>query len=132
MVRCWLLSCVGEKLFLCVTSLAWVSTEATKKAFDAKVKENDDFVNKMKKEIDQAEKRAKEKNFLEKQVHFYKKAFEENEASITILQSELEKVSELQSKDQETHKAELETTRQAVRTSEVLCWDVWCFQRDLI
>ena len=42
--------------------------DAAKKSFDAKVKENDDFVQKMKKEIDQAERRAKEKLFLEKQV----------------------------------------------------------------
>ena len=34
--------------------------DAAKKAFDAKVKENDDFVQKMKKEIEQAERQAKE------------------------------------------------------------------------
>ena len=85
------------------------------------MKENDDFVKKMKKEIDQAENRAKEKKSLEKQVLFYKKAIEENEASITKLQSDLEKVSELRSKDQEKHKAELETTRKVVRTAEEYC-----------
>lgn len=52
------------------------SAEAAKKAFDAKVKENDEFVNKMKKEIEQTEKRAKEKKILEKQVASQKKALE--------------------------------------------------------
>ena len=51
-----------------MTFLVCLDTEAAKKAFEAKVKENDDFVKKMKKEIEQADKRAKEKNSLEKQV----------------------------------------------------------------
>ena len=38
-----------------MTFLACHCTEAAKKAFDAKVKENDDFLKKMKKEIEQAE-----------------------------------------------------------------------------
>ena len=50
-----------------VSNLFWLA-DAAKKAFDAKVKENDDFVQKMKKEVDQAERRAKEKKLLEKQV----------------------------------------------------------------
>ena len=53
----------------------------------------------MKKEIDQAERRAKEKKSWEKQVLYYNKAIDENEASITKLQSDLAKVSELRSKD---------------------------------
>ena len=82
-----------------VKLLACHYAEAAKKAFDAKVKENDYFVKKMKKEIDQAEKRAKEKKYLEKQVFYYKKVVEENEANITKLQSDLEKVSKLRSKE---------------------------------
>ena len=106
--------CLCNILCLCYT-------EAAKKAFDAKVKENDEFVNKMMKEIDQAKKRAKEKKALEKQVHSYKKNIEENEVKITELQSDLAKVSELRSKDQENHKAELATTQEAVKTAEQYC-----------
>ena len=88
------------------------SAEAAKKAFDAKVKESDEFVNKMKKEIEQAEKRAKEKKVLEKQVASHKKALEEKEAAISKLQSDLKKLSELRSKDKEDHEAELAATRE--------------------
>ena len=49
------------KSFRFVMLLMIFLAEAAKKAFDAKVKESEDFVNKMKKEIEQAEKRAKEK-----------------------------------------------------------------------
>src|SRR3954469_14084291 len=100
MVRLLIIILCKEKRAPLCNILCLCCTEAAKKAFDAKVKENDDFVNKMK-EIDQAEKRAKENKSLEKQVHFYKKTIEENEASITKLQSDLAKVSELRSKDQE-------------------------------
>src|SRR3954462_12539539 len=97
------------------------SAEAAKKAFDAKVKESDDFVNKMKKEIDQAKKRAKEKKVLEKQVASHKKTIEENEAAISKLQSDLQKLSELRSKEQEDHQAELATTRESVKNAEEYC-----------
>src|SRR3954464_11605188 len=97
------------------------SAEAAKKAFDAKVKENDDFVNKMEKEIEQAEKRAKEKKVLEKQVISHKKTIEENEAAISKLQSDLQKLSELRSKEQEEHKAELAATRESVKNAEEYC-----------
>ena len=73
------------KFFHYVTFLMTKSTEAAKKAFEAKVKESDEFVNKMKKEIEQAEKRAKEKKALEKQVASHKKTIEENEATISRL-----------------------------------------------
>ena len=59
--------------------------EAAKKAFDAKVKENDEFVHKMKKEIEQVEKRAKEKKALGQQVAAQKKTIEEHEATISNL-----------------------------------------------
>ena len=95
--------------------------EAAKKAFDAKVKESDDFVNKMKKEIEQAEKRAKEKKALENQVASHKKTIEENEASLSKLQSDLQKLSELRSKEQEEHKAELAVTREAMKNVEEYC-----------
>src|ERR1043165_4329146 len=97
------------------------SAEAAKKAFDAKVKESDDFLKKMKKEIEQAEKRAKEKKALEKQIVYYKKAIEENEASIAILEPDLQKSSELRETEKEAHKAELKKTQNAVKTAEEYC-----------
>src|SRR3954464_7659734 len=103
------------------------SAEAAKKAFDAKVKESDDFVNKMKKEIEQAEKRAKEKRVLEKQVASHKKTIEENEAAISKLQSDLQKLSELRSKEQEEHKAELAATRESVKNAEEYRAGRFCF-----
>src|SRR4051812_30212404 len=75
----------------------------------------------MKKEIDQAKKRAKEKKSLEKHVFYYKEVVKENEASIMKLQSDLEKLSELHSKEEETHKAELETARKSVKAAEEYC-----------
>src|SRR4051812_49175001 len=75
----------------------------------------------MKKEIDQAEKRAKEKKALETSLHYYKKAVTENEANIAKLESDLEKLSELRTKEEENHKAELETTRKAVRAAAEYC-----------
>ena len=95
--------------------------EAAKKAFDAKVKENDDFVAKMKKEIEQVERRAKEKKALETSLYHYKQAVKENEACISKLESDLEKLSELRAKDEKKHQAELETTRKAVKTAEEYC-----------
>src|SRR3954470_24221602 len=95
--------------------------EAAKKAFDAKVKENDDFVAKMKKEIDQAEKRAKEKKALEKSLHHYKETVKENEASIAKLESDLAKLSELRTKEEKDHKAELESTRKSVKDAKEYC-----------
>src|SRR3954466_4298207 len=95
--------------------------EAAEKAFEAKVKENDGFVNKMKKEIEQAEKRAKEKKALEKQVVSHKKTIEENEAAISKLQSDPQKLTELRSKEQEEHKAELAATRESVKNAEENC-----------
>ena len=121
MVRLLMIILCKEKSAPLCNILCLCCTEAAKKAFDAKVKENDDFVNKMKKEIDQAENRAKEKKALEKQVQSYKKTIKENEANITQLQTDLAKVSELRSKDQEAHKAELEATREAVKTAEQYC-----------
>src|ERR1041385_5165381 len=97
------------------------SAEAAKKAFDAKVKESDEFVNKMKKEIEQAEKRAKEKKILEKQVASHKKALEEKEAAISKLQSDLQNLSELRSKDKEEHEAELAATRE-VSAGRIEVW----------
>src|ERR1041385_7639099 len=97
------------------------SAEAAKKAFDAKVKESEEFVNKMKKEIEQIEKRAKEKKVLEKQVASHTKALEEREAAISKLQSDLQKLSELRSKDKEEHEAALAATRESVRNAEEYC-----------
>src|SRR3954469_7875659 len=97
------------------------SAEAAKKAFDAKVKENDDSVNKMKKEIEQTEKRAKEKKAPENQVDAQKKAIEEKEASLSKLQSDLQKLSELRSKEKEEHETELAATREFVKNAEEYC-----------
>ena len=109
------------KSFHHVTILMVESAEAVKKAFEAKVKESDEFVNKMKKEIEQAEKRAKEKKVLEKQVASHKKTIEENEAAISKLQSDLQKLSKLRSKEQEEHQVELSTTRESVKNVEEYC-----------
>src|SRR3954471_14275247 len=103
------------------TILMAESAEAAKKAFDAKVKESDDFVKKMKKEFEQAEKHAKEKKVLDKQVASHKKTIEENGAAISKLQSDLQKLSELRSKEQEEHKAELAATQESVKNAEEYC-----------
>ena len=95
--------------------------EAAEKAFNAKVKENDDFVQKMKKEIDQVERRAKEKKTLEKQVSELQEIEKKKDAAIAKLQSDLEKLSELRSKEKETHKSELETAQKAVKVAEEYC-----------
>ena len=85
------------------------------------MKESDEFVNKMKKEIEQAEKRAKEKKALEKQVASHKKTIEEHEAAISKLQSDLQKLSELPSKGKEDHEVELAVTRESVKNAEEYC-----------
>ena len=77
--------------------------EAAKKAFDAKVKESNDFVTKLKKEIEQVERRAKEKKALEMSLYHYKEAVKENEACISKLESDLEKLSELRAEDKKKH-----------------------------
>ena len=51
----------------------------------------------------------------------HKKAIEEHEATISKLQSELEKLSELRSKEKEDHDPELITTREAVKNAEEYC-----------
>src|SRR4051812_10644430 len=109
------------KIFHHVTFLMTESAEAAKEAFEAKVKESDEFVNKMKKEIEQAEKRAKEKKTLEKQVASHKKTIDENEAAISKLQSDLQKLSELRSKEKEDHEVELAATRESVKNAEEYC-----------
>ena len=98
-----------------------ILAEAAKKALDAKVKESDEFVNKMKKEIEQAEKRAKEKKVLENQVASHKKTIEEHEATISKLQSDLHKLSELRSKEKKEHDIELAATRESVKNAEEYC-----------
>ena len=109
------------KFFHHVTFLVTKLAEAAKKAFEAKVKESDEFVNKMKKEIEQAEKCAKEKKALEKQVAIHKKTIEENEAAISKLQSDLQKLSKLRSKEKENHEVELAATRESVKNAEEYC-----------
>src|SRR3954467_4939061 len=75
----------------------------------------------MKKEIEQTEKRAKEKKTLENQVVTLKKVIEEKEASLSKLQSDLQKLSELHSKEKEEHDVELATTRESVKKAEEYC-----------
>ena len=94
---------------------------AAKEAFDAKVKESDEFVSKMKKEIENVTKRAKEKRVLESQVAGCKKTIEEQEGTISRLQSDLQKLSELRSKEKEDHDAELAAAREAVKNVEEYC-----------
>ena len=62
---------------------------------------------KMKKEIDQAERRANEKLFLEKQVKELQDAKKKDEAMLAKLQSDLEKIIELRSREKDAHKAEM-------------------------
>src|SRR4051812_8239916 len=75
----------------------------------------------MKKEIEQVERRAKEKKTLDTSLYHYKQAVKENEACISKLESDLEKLSKLHAEDEKKHQAELETTRKAVRTAEEYC-----------
>src|SRR3954463_14471374 len=75
----------------------------------------------MKKEIEQAERRAKEKMTLGKQVAGHKRTIEEHEATISKLQSDLQKLSELRSKEKEEHEVELATTRESVKNAEEYC-----------
>src|SRR3954471_24140869 len=75
----------------------------------------------MKKEIEQTEKRAKEKKTLENQVVALKKVIEEKEASLSKLQSDLQKMSELHSKEKEEHDVELAATRESVKNAEEYC-----------
>ena len=112
---------IDKKFASLYNPLLSLYAEAAAKAFDAKVKESDDFVKKMKKEMEQAEKRAKGKKALEKKIVYYKKAIEENEASIAIIESDLQKSTELREKEQEGHKVELKKTHDAVKTAEEYC-----------
>ena len=95
--------------------------DVAKKAFDAKVQENDDFVQKMKKEIDQAERRAKEKKLLEKQVQELLEVKKKDDAALAKLQSDLEKVSNLRSKDKEVYECELEKSQKMLVNAENYC-----------
>src|SRR4051812_49485625 len=75
----------------------------------------------MKKEIEQVEKRDKEKKALETSLHHYKQGVKDNEACISKLESDLQKLSELRAEDEKKHQAELEATRKSVRTAEEYC-----------
>ena len=92
-----------------------------RRTFDAKGKENDEFVQKMKKEIHQAERRAKEKKLLEKQVQELLEAKKKDDAALAKLQSNLEKNSDLQSKEKEVYECELEKSRQMLVDAENYC-----------
>ena len=95
------------------------------------MKENDEIVNKMKKEIEQADKRAKEKRVLEKQVASHKKTIEEHEAAISKLQSDLQKLSELRSKEKEDHEVELAATQESVKNAEEYCAGIFALFSEL-
>ena len=95
--------------------------DAAKKAFDAKVKENDDFVQKMKKEIEQAKRRAKEKKSLEKQVQDLLEAKKKDDAMIAKLQSDLEKVSDLRTQEKKMYECEREKAQQTLVDVEKYC-----------
>ena len=58
---------------------------------------------------------------MEKQVASHKKTIEENEAAISKLQSDLQKLSELRSKEKEDHEVELAATRESVKNAEEYC-----------
>ena len=58
---------------------------------------------------------------MEKQVASHKKTIEEHEAAISKLQSDLQKLSELHSKEKEEHDVELATTRESVKNAEEYC-----------
>ena len=71
------------------------------------VKENDDFVQKMKKEIDQAKRCAREKRSLEKQVQELQDEKKKDEVTLAQLQSDLKKVIGQLSQGRHTHKTEM-------------------------
>ena len=75
----------------------------------------------MKKEIDQAERRAKEKKLLEKQVQELLEAKKKDDAALAKLQSDLEKVSDLQAKEKELYEFELEKSQQMLEDAENYC-----------
>ena len=110
-----------QRLMLLCCCLIFCFVDAAKKAFDAKVKENDDFVQKMKKEINQAERQAKENLLLEKQVHELQEAKKKDEATLAKLQSDLEKVPELHAKEKATYESELEKSKQELIDAEGYC-----------
>jgi len=112
---------LGGNFLLWAVTVFDVSSEAAKKAFDAKVKENDEFVSKMKKEIENVSKRAREKKVLEGQVAGYKKTLEEQETIVNQLRSDLQKLSELRLKEKEEYEAELAAARESVKSAEEYC-----------
>ena len=95
--------------------------EAAQKAFDAKVKEHDDFVQKIKKELEQTERRAKEKKSLEKQVHDLQETKKKDDAMIVKLQSDLQKLSELRVEEKKAFESELGKSQQSLQHAEIYC-----------
>ena len=75
----------------------------------------------MKKEIEQTERRAKEKKALEKQVHDLLEAKKKDDAVIAKLQSDLEKVSELRTQEKKAYDSELEKSQQTMVDAENYC-----------
>ena len=72
-------------------------------------------------EIDQSERQAKEKNLLEKQVQELLEAKKKDDAALAKLQSDLEKVSDLWSKEKELYECELNNSRQMLVDAENYC-----------
>ena len=75
----------------------------------------------MKKEIEQTERRAKEKKSLEKQVHDLQEAKKKDDVVIAKLQSDLEKLSELQTPEKKAFESELEKSQQSWLHAENYC-----------
>ena len=105
---------------LSIIDFFWL-VEAAKKAFDAKVKEHDDFVQKIKKELEQTERRAKEKKSLEKQVHDLQETKKKDDAMIAKLQSDLQKLSELRVEEKKAFESELKKSQQSLEHAEIYC-----------
>ena len=75
----------------------------------------------MKKEIEQTERRAKEKKSLEKQVHDLLEAKKKYDAAIAKLKYDLEKVSELWTQEKKAFESEQEKSQQSLLHAENYC-----------
>ena len=75
----------------------------------------------MKKELEQTERRAREKKALEKQVHDLEEAKKKDDGVIAKLQSDLLKLFELRVQDIKAFESELEKSQQALQHAEHYC-----------
>ena len=76
---------------------------------------------KMKKEIEQAERRAREKKSLEKQIHDLQEAKKKDDALLVKAQSDLQKLSELRVEEKKAFESELKKSQQSLEHAENYC-----------